>query len=363
MYLKTSDAFEIGFVFLAYVPPFEKESGRVEIQTLTLKTQSKTTEYLFKIFDSAMNAAKVEILFNADEKQFNPIRNEILSITQKETHSHKLPHAKKLARRLHEETDGRNGNGLFAIIEGKKARTTRMVLLRFKGAEGLANHGKKMNIDYIPEVFTKKTNHYKLAVYEDIVSTKAFWKGYSVDKQITANQIKSVSYFWVESFLNSKTALTPAQGTLQFSKIFKGILSKSLSLDEQEELITGIQNLQKKKNIQISVAQFCNIYLSKPLADRVREETANEDFFNSVFVVDDTIYKKEFGRTVLSIEGGITAFVPTFQYDKHVTETLENDGTKNIHIHGKLSAKKINTQLKEKVKQVKQAPKKKVVQG
>lgn len=359
MTLKTGDAFDIKYVFLAYVPPFEKDGDKIELQTSILKKQSKTTDYLFKIFDSAMTDAKVEILFNSDNKQFNAIRNEILSITQKDKNPQKTVHAERLARRLHEETDGRNGNGLFAIIEGQKAKTTRIVLIRFKGAEGLANHGKKMNIDYIPEVFTKKSNHYKLAVYEDIVSPKSFWKGYSVDKQITANQIKTVSFFWVESFLDSKTALTAAQGTMQFSKIFKNILSKTLNLDEQEALITGIQNLRKKKNVQISVSEFCNTYLPKELGERVRQETDNDDFFNSVFLVDDDIYKKEFGRTVLSMEGGITAFVPTFQYEKHVTETIEKDGSKNIHIQGKLSAKKINVQPKEREKKLKKPEQKK----
>lgn len=344
--MKTGDAFEINFVFLAYVPPLPKDGETIDLQTSILHTSSKTTDYLFGIFDSAMSDAKVEIHFNSDDKQNNNIRNHILTIAQANRNQQKAISAKKLAYRLHEETDGRNGTGLFAIIEGKKARTTRLILIRFKGDEGLANHGKKLMVDYIREVFTKKSNHYKLAVYEDIVSNKSFWKGYSVDKQITASQYKSISHFWVEDFLDSKTALTSSQGTLQFSKILRMILSKTQNLEEQEEIISGIVNLKNKKNLQISVSNFCSTYLSPALGERIRQETNNDEFFDSVFTIDDTVYKKEFGKTVLSLKDGITAYVPTFQYEKHVTEIRNDDGSKDVVIKGKLSGKKINVQQK-----------------
>jgi len=44
------------------------------------------------------------------------------------------------------------------------------------------------------------------------------------------------------------------------------------------------------------------------------------------------------------------AYVPTFSYDKHVTEKINDDGSKKIIIEGDLRAKNINVQKKEKVK-------------
>jgi len=348
--MESKNGFEIKHIFLAYVPPFYEEDQPFELETLILKKESKTTEYLLKIFDSALDEARIEITFNSDDSQQNEVRNDILSITQKETIPKKTTHSKKLAQRLYKETDERNGKGLFCIIEGVKGRTTRIVLIRFKGDEGLINHGKKLLVDYISEVFTKKSNHYKLAVYEDIISTKSFWKGYSVDKQISGSSYKPISFFWVESFLNSKTALTPAQGTMQFSKVIRAILLKATDLSEQEEIISGIVNLRTKKNKQMSVSDFCKTYLSPTLANKVQEET-KDDFFNSVFLVDNDVYKKEFGKTVLSLQDGITAFVPTFSYEKHVTETINRDGSKNVVIEGKLNGKKINIQPTEKTNQ------------
>lgn len=342
--MKSPNGFDIDYVFFAHVPPYREEDQPMTLQTEVLKKEGKTTEYLFKIFDKAIDEARIEILFNSDEKQNNSIRNNILTLTQKNENAHKNIYAKKLATSLYHKTDERNGNGLLTIIQGKKAGTTRLVLIRFKGDEGLYNQGKKLLVDYIPEVYTKKSNHYKLAVYEDILSDKAFWKGYAIDKQISANTYKQVSFFWVEQFLNSKTALTSAQGTMQFSKIIKTILSKTTDVAEQEEIISGIVNLRTKRDVQISVADFCKNYLSEKVTTRIKDEMKNDDFFNSLFPVDSDIYSKEFGKTVLSLQDGITAFVPSFSYGKHVTETTNEDGSKNVKIEAKLKAKKINVE-------------------
>jgi hypothetical protein len=349
--MKTPDGFNITYVFLAYVPPSNGED--VELQTEIIKKTSRTTDYLFKIFDSAINEARIEILFNSDNKKNNGIRDHILSIGMKQDNKQKNPHAKKLAEHLHRVTDERSGTGLLAIIQGEKAKTTRIVVSRFKGDEGLYSKGSTLLIDYISEVFTKKSNHYKLAVYEDILSTASFWKGYAIDKQISSNTYKQISFFWVENFLHSKTALTPAQGTLQFSKIIKTILSKTSDTAEQEEIISGIVNLRTKKDVQISVADFCRTYLSEKVTNKIKDEMSNDDFYNSVFAIDPQIYSKELGKTVLTLQNGITAFVPSFTYQNHVTETLNNDGTKNVRIEGKLKAKKINVEKKEKQKATK----------
>ncbi|MBI5373636.1 MAG: hypothetical protein HZA79_16550 [Sphingobacteriales bacterium] len=351
--MKSPNGFAIKYIFLAYVPPHRDEDQPFTIQTEILKAETKATAYLFSIFDSAADEANVEIIFNSDDKQNNDIRNNLLSITQKKAINHKSTYAKKLAEHLYSVTDERNGTGLLTIIEGRKAGTTRLVLMRFKGDEGLYNHGKKLLVDYIPEVFTKKSNHYKLAYYEDTISAKSFWKGFAIDKQISSSTYKPISFFWVEEFLHSKTALTSAQGTMEFSKIIKTILAKTTDLEEQEEIISGIVNLRTKKGAQISVAQFCKNYLSEKVSDRIREEMKNDDFFNSAFPVDTEIYAKEFGKTVLSLQDGITAYVPSFTYNKHVTETTNYDGSKNIKIEAKLRSKKMNVEKKEKQKAVK----------
>lgn len=342
----TKSGFEIKFVFLAYIPPYDAKEQPKVLETEILKTVSKTTDYLFKIFDASIDESKVEITFNSDGNQNNEIRNLVLSIAQKVKVPDKKKYAEQLAQALYVITDERNGRGLFTVIVGKKGPSTRLVLSRFKGDEGLVNRGKKLLIDYMSEVFTTKSNHYKLAVFQEIVSDKSFWKGYSVDKQLSASSMKSISLFWVEKFLNARTALTSAQGTMQFSKAIKAMLLKTTMLEEQEEIISGVVNLRSKVNMKISIADFCEKYLSQETAEKLKAEVRNDDFFNSVFDIDNEIYRKEFGKTVLSIQDGITAYVPTFQYKNHVTEVTNDDGSKNVRIEGRLTSKKINVQPK-----------------
>lgn len=347
--MKTPDGFDITYIFLAYVQPYDDLVSE-PIKTEVIKKENDTTKYLFKIFDAAHKEANIQILFKSNTKQENPIRSQILSLAQKAAIHQKSVHAKNLAQQLYEATDERSGTGLFVVIQGKKARTTRFVLLRFKGDEGLYNHGKKLLIDYISEVFTKKSNHYKVTYYEDILSEKSFWKGFAVDKQLTGLSQKTISLFWIDKFLQSQTALTPSQGTMQFSRIIKTMLNKTTDISEQEQIITGVVNLQNKGEIQISVANFCNTYLSPKLMEKIKVETDNEVFYNSVFVVDTEVYSKEFGKTVLSLEDGIMALVPTFSYSNHVTETENKDGSKQVTISAKLQGKKINVRKKERAK-------------
>lgn len=345
--MRTLNGFDIKYVFFAYIPPFREEEQPYTIQTTVVKTETKTTDYLFKIFDAAIDEAKIEINFNSDEQQNNNIRELILSIVQKKQSNHKNTYSQQLSEILYSATDERNGTGLFAIIEGLKGGTTRLVLFRFKGDEGLYNHGKTLLVDYIPEVFTKKSNHYKLAVYEDIVSDKSFWRGYAIDKQVSSTTYKQISFFWVEEFLNSKTALTPKQGTMQFAKVIKAILGKTSDIQEQEEIISGVVNLRAKRSSQISLSEFCRNYLSEEVSNRIKTEMRNDTFFNAVFDIDNELYRKEFGKTVLNLQDDITAFVPSFAYDKHVKETTNKDGSRTVIIEGRLRSKKINVDPKK----------------
>lgn len=344
--MTTKDGFEIQFVYLAYVPPFpKKDIVKQKLRKEIIKDESKTTEYLFEIFDASLNDAKIEIIFKGEDKQHNEIRNEVLSIALASSDKIKQKSSDYLCDKLYEQTDSRNGNGLFVIIEGRKATSTRLILVRFKGDEGLVSSTKKSLVGYMSEVFTKKSTSYKLTVYQDIVSNKSFWKGYSVDKQISATSHKPISLFWISDFLQSETALTSSQGTMQFSKVIKDVLSKTMGLLEQEQIISGLINLKSKSNSHISLSDFCSSYLTEELTEKIKTST-NESFFNAIFPIDTLIYTKEFGKTVLSMEDGITAYIPTFSYARHVKETTNQDGTRKILIEAILNSKKINVQPK-----------------
>src|SRR5437773_2145661 len=105
--MKTPNGFDIKYIFFAYVPPHREEDQPYKLQTEVLKTEGKTTAYLFKIFDKAIDEARIEINFDGADKQDNGIREHILSIAQKKAVNQKNSHAKKLAEHLYSVTDER----------------------------------------------------------------------------------------------------------------------------------------------------------------------------------------------------------------------------------------------------------------
>lgn len=339
--MKTKQAFTVEHIFFATVPPYneEKKYKNKALKYRVIASPGDTANYLFEIFDRATDDCKVEILFKSDQNQHNPIRSKLLDLIYAKSIVEKERIFKELARAMYDITDARNGMGLFVLIEGKKRTETRLMLCRFKGAQGLHNEGD--DLKYLSQVFTKQNKHYKLAVFQDILSAKSFWKGYAIDKQTAANDYKPFSYFWIEQFLQAETALTSKQGTSQFSKIIKNVLKSTSSLDDKQQIISGILNLKSKPGVKMSVKQFTDQYLSDDLAKIFIAETKNDDFFNAEFAIDADVFQEELGSTVILLEDGITAFIPTFNYKKHVTEENIRKGTK-VKIEGLLKDKKIN---------------------
>lgn len=347
--MRTKQSFTVKHIFFATVPHHDPEKGyrNRNLKYKVISTGGATTDYLFDIFDKASDDCKVEILFKSDQQQNNPIRSLLLDFASTNVLAEKEKIFTSLAKKMYDITDLRNGMGLFVLIEGQKNKQTRLMLCRFKGADGLHNEGDKL--EYLKQVFTKKNNHYKLAVYQDIVSKKSFWKGFAIDRQTAAQNYRPFSNFWIEGFLQSETAITDAQGTDQFSSILKNVLNKTTDITEKEQIISAVINLKSKVGANVSVKSFADSYLTPALASRFKEETNNEIFYESVFGIDSEVFQKELGSTVLVLEDGVTAYVPTFAYKKHVTETQIQKGAKKIVIEGVLRDKRINVEKERKV--------------
>lgn len=346
--MKTKESFNVKHIFFATVPPYDnlKKNRNKLLKYRVIAPSGTTSNYLFDIFDNSTSDCKVEIKFKSDDNQWNEVRDLMLGIVLTNDIKKKSKCFQELTTRMYRITDDRNGMGLFVLIEGKKGRETRLMLCRFKGSQGLHNEGD--DLKYISQVFTRQSNHYKLAVFQDIPSKKSFWKGYAIDRQTASTNYKPFSYFWIESFLEAETAITNAQGTAQFSKILKNVLNGSLSLEEKQQIISGIINVQSKSSGNISIDSFVKQYLTGPLANKFLEETNNDEFFHSEFGIDNEVFAKELGSTVLALEDGVTAFVPTFNYKKHVKEHHSERGRQKITIEGYLKDKRINVRRQEK---------------
>lgn len=341
----SEQGFQVKFAFVAWVPPLRlKETNGQEVQSKVLDTKNKAFNYFLNIFEKALSDCTTEIQFRSPQlDQSNEVRSHILEIVSSKTQKRKEKSACALAERLASFTDERSGIGLFLIIAGQKLQTTRILLSRFRSDEVVfTRHSKQqLIIDFLDEAFTKRSHYYKSAVFEDIPSTGAFWRGFAIDKQIVSNAKKEISSYWITDFLDAQSAITSIQGTMTFAKAMKAFLQESQSLSEKEQIISALLGLKNKTDKPISLESVCRDYLSDDLYQRFKVQFRDDYFFNSPFTLDADTYTAELGSTIVSLESGLIITAPTFDYKRFVKEETLPDGATQVSLSGRLQDKKL----------------------
>ncbi|MEN6293500.1 MAG: hypothetical protein ABFD07_15990, partial [Methanobacterium sp.] len=238
----------------------------------------------------------------------------------------------------------RNGTGLFVLIEGKKAETTRLLLNRFREDEVVFSdvEGSELNIELLSQAFSKKSRFYKLAVYEDIFSERSFWKGFAKDKQKNSGSSKEISDYWIKDFLLCDLAVNSIQGTKSFSKVIRNMLRKIDKIEEKEMIISAILSLKNRTDQYISVESFCDQYLNEELKAKIRTDMNDNYTFQSMFEIDSETYKQELGSKITTLDNGVIVTAPTFLYDEYVKEEELEDGKMKLIVEGIVEDKKLN---------------------
>lgn len=346
--MASEQGFEIDLLYVAWVPPSKEAEGEVKINSKILPHANKAYEYLLKIFDKSHQDCKIPIQFRSDDKQDNEVRKELLNIVEAKEPKTKKVHADVLSERLARVTDDRNGIGLFVIIEGTKLKMKRLVLIRFKADEALytKHDGKGLEVEFINEVFTKKSTYFKSAYYEDMVSKKSFWKGFAVDKQIVSNPTKDLSDYWIIHFLNSQTSINNVQGTTHFARVMRDLLKKSDNIDEKQQLINAIVALKYKTEKPLSIKSFCDSYLSSEVTSKIQEVIKDHYYMDAVFSIDQETYNRELGSTVMALKSGITIAAPTFEFDSYVKQEAIDNVRMRFTVEGEVADKKISRMTK-----------------
>lgn len=342
---KTPNNFEIKFAYAAWVPPLKNEKDvNIIITSKLLEPTNDAMKYFLKIFDESVSSCKIEIIFKSNDFQENEFRTQLLELLEKSTPIEKRIVADKFAKRLAKITDNRNKTGLFVIIEGKKANTTRIIFNRFREDEVLFSNvnGRELTVQLLTQAFSKKSQYYKLAVFEDILTERSFWKGFAIDKQKTTGSTKEISNYWIKEFLDSEPSVNSIQGTKTLSKIIKSILKSSDSIEEKEMIISGILALKNRENQFISIESFCDTYLNTELKQKIIHKLNDNYTFKSSFELDTETYSKELGSKITSLESGVIVTAPTFLYDQYVEETDLGEGITQLTVKGKVKDKKLS---------------------
>ncbi len=301
-------------------------------------------KYFIKIFDESLSNCKIEIIFKSNDSQENEFRKLLLELLNKTTENEKKEIADKLSTRLAKITDNRNGTGLFVIIEGKKAESTRIILNRFREDEVVYSNvnGSELTVQLLKQAFSKKSRYYKLAVFEDNLTDRSFWKGFAIDKQKTTGSAKEISDYWIKDFLICEPSVNSIQGTKSLSKIIKSVLSSSDKIEEKELIISGILALKNRDNQYTSIESFCDTYLNEELKQRIMYELNDNYTFQSTFEIDSDTYIKELGNKITALESGVIVTAPTFLYDQYVDEEDLGEGITQLTVKGRVKDKKLS---------------------
>ncbi|MDP4200853.1 MAG: hypothetical protein Q8922_10380 [Bacteroidota bacterium] len=347
-----SQEHQVVFSFAASVPPGKdamREVAHVPQIRYSQPQMGTTAQTYFKeLFNKSAEECKVEIQFRSGGSQDNLVRDTLVAICGTEDIDEKRRLATGLAHRLYSVTDHRNKTGLFTIIEGKRGNKHRVLLTRFREDEVITTNPRNdgtIDLEVIMEAFTKKSQFYKSALFEDEHSRSMFWNGRIVDKQITKTH-NDVSRYWMSDFLNAQSSLTSRQGTTNLARYIKTAIEKEESVNGKQALIAASVLLNQRAGENFSVRQFCETYLSDDIARRFRSVVKSELEFESMFEINAEVLDSEIGSTLLSLANGIQLSVPTFLYSNSVHEVRMDDGGTEVTVTGKVVNKKLRKKTK-----------------
>lgn len=343
--METKSGYIINYAYASIVPALKLIGNSVEkIDSKLLDFKEKGFKYLVDIFDNATSECKIEINFKSSDQQHNDVRTQLLNILKEKEIEKKKTASDTLAEKLSKVTDERNKEGLFIILIGKKLKTFRIVLIRFRGEEVVIKRETKdsFTIDYVGNAYSKKSKFYKAVYYEDQEADRGnFWKGYTIDRQIGQNNDYEVSAYWIHDFLESEFAMTSFQGTLHFAKVIREFSKQVEDPIEQGIFINSILALNQNTDIPISLNSFADHYLQNPLREKFLDSISDKKTAEIFFSIDREMYVEQLGIKVIKMDNGIFLALPNFLTNNQVSIKEIPDGKKEFTITGKILKQRI----------------------
>lgn len=327
----TEKGFFIRYLYASWVPALKTYKGpnpAPDIESEVLPTHNRAFKYFVDIFDTSLEKANIQILFKSDGMQSNVVRSDLLAILKASSEHNMKAVSDNLARRLARFTDKRSGNGLFVIVVGEKSGSLRIALNRFREDEVVTadRGGKQLDVDLLNNAFSKRSTHYKLAAYQDILSDRAFWEGFAIDRQRSNKGKGELSDYWIYDFLESQLHMTPKHGTRVFSRAVKMAMRSDIPVAVKQEFVAGLLALKARAGQLISLESFGAEFLSSEGEDLFREVAPDEKTYGLQFELDEEEFNEQVGIKTVYLSNTVTISAPVFEFDDYVhSEATESD--------------------------------------
>lgn len=309
------------------VPPGKGLSTPPTIEVLTLTPGDRVFTLIERVYTSALNECRYEIIANPDANghQNNQARDLFLDYA-------KLPDdakAELIGSRLSSFTTRRSNDGLLFLALGDEAGKRRLVLSRFPAEEAVLvekTRGGKMKLKFTNDVFMKSTIAYKAVVFEDIISPKAFMFARAIDKQIDSS-IREISEYWIDEFLDYAMAITGPQGTMHLAKAMKEAI-RIADEDTKASLISAV-TLSRSLNGQMVDAKSAlqRLSLDDKSSKLVIDQFAHDALANQSFRFDFTEFSNTLAYRAVFLDNGVMVSADAVNFNQEVSISQDGEQT------------------------------------
>lgn len=323
---------EISAAFSFLVHPAKNEDVQPDINSGVLPLAGGVYEVLKKAFTRADAECNIDIMFESDDAQSNPVRSELLDLLDDCC----LDRATPLAERLQRVTTHRSGLGLLFIVIGEEGSRRRIYITRFPADIGIVakERGDALELELIPDVFLRNALSYK-AVVLDGESRTDYWTGKAIDRQVNQGAM-AISRYWIRDFLSADFRATSIMGTRRLARAIRDAMDSTDDLDVKEDLVASLRLSRTLNGQAVSIESFAERYglsekardslfgvLQNPACVAEQFEFCAEEFsstlrYRSVHVSNGVLltapadsFNEKIKRTQVDEGGGVYAFTTT----------------------------------------------------
>lgn len=318
------------------------------VQGSAIALNPSIANYFLNLFESSTETCKTDVRFSpTNGRQENSIRDEIRLLAFSTDSNVKDEAARRLAIHLGLASDHRSPVGLLIVISGKFGNKSRVAIFKFPTDESLqANYmSSQLVVDVIEGAFSRKTDYFKAAVFEDIETATSMWEGKVEDRQ-ASQRVYDASELWLERFLNCLAAMKDVAATKILSKALKTLLAKTTDPELQEGIVGAAIALRNQRGRRLTMREF-----SESLPEEIREEFLSElgdsSYADALFTPDNGTLQKVLGRRTIVLHNQVQVNAPVSVFEDRnaiqITPPTDGNPETTIVVRGVKVSERLST--------------------
>lgn len=230
-----------------------------------------------------------QITLNVDrspgEDRTNPLRTAVMDLAFSSGAKTKAA-ALALAAQLSRAMDERSPECLFLVAayreDGSDER--RVALWVFPQDEAFRFSPGENDIELLTDIFSRTSALRKMALFSGKSLSTHFLTGEVLDYQ--TGRADDVASFWIQRFLESSLAITPAAGTKVLADALKRAASADLNATENQQVHAAALAVHTMPQTHWSLEQIANEFLSGKAREVFLSTAENDATRTSVFALD-----------------------------------------------------------------------------